>query len=81
MPRRAQPPTGLSTREAERLRRCLEDFLASTDARARIAFDPVEFPHRYRDARDIEVSALLAAALAYGRADLFKPKVDGLLKR
>lgn len=55
--------------------------MASTDARARIAFDPLEFPHRYQDPRDIEVSALLAAALAYGRADLFRPKVDALLKR
>ena len=53
----------------------------TTDARARIGFDPVEFPHRYTDPRDIEVSALLAAALAYGRADLFRPKVDGLLQR
>ncbi|MBU8899980.1 TIGR02757 family protein [Corallococcus sp. M34] len=51
------------------------------DERARIGFDPVEFPHRYADPRDIEVSALLAAALAYGRADLFRPKVDSLLQR
>lgn len=72
---------GLSARGAERLRPLLGAFLASTDARARIAFDPVEFPHRYTDPRDIEVSALLAAALAYGRADLFRPKVDGLLRR
>ncbi len=78
--RRPIKPTGLSAREAERLRPRLDAFLASTDARARIAFDPVEFPHRYRDLRDIEVSALLAAALAYGRVDLFKPKVEGLLK-
>jgi uncharacterized protein (TIGR02757 family) len=70
----------LSAREAERLRPRLDAFLASTDARARIAFDPVEFPHRYRDPRDVEVGALLAAALAYGRVDLFKPKVEGLLK-
>ncbi len=71
----------MTAREAERLRPCLEAFLASTDQRARIAFDPLEFPHRYRDPRDIEVSALLAAALAYGRAELFRPKVDALLKR
>jgi len=71
---------GLSPKAAERLRPLLESFLASTDARARIGFDPVEFPHRYTDPRDIEVSALLAAALAYGRADLFRPKVDGLLR-
>jgi uncharacterized protein (TIGR02757 family) len=71
---------GLSPKAAERLRPLLESFLASTDARARIGFDPVEFPHRYTDPRDIEVSALLAAALAYGRADLFRPKVDELLR-
>jgi uncharacterized protein (TIGR02757 family) len=81
MPPRARGHTGLSPREAERLRPCLDAFLASTDSQARIAFDPLEFPHRYRDPRDIEVSALLAAALAYGRADLFRPKVDALLKR
>ncbi|RYZ43906.1 MAG: DUF2400 family protein, partial [Myxococcaceae bacterium] len=55
--------------------------MATTDAKARIGFDPVEFPHRYTDPRDVEVSALLAAALAYGRADLFRPKVDALLKQ
>ena len=81
MPPRARGPTWLSPRDAERLRPCLDAFLASTDSQARIAFDPLEFPHRYRDPRDIEVSALLAAALAYGRADLFRPKVDALLKR
>ena len=81
MPQRTRGPTGLSPREAELLRPRLDAFLASTDTRARILRDPVEFPHRYTDPRDIEVSALLAAALAYGRADLFRPKVDALLKR
>jgi uncharacterized protein (TIGR02757 family) len=45
----------------------------------RVRFDPVEFPHRYDDPRDIEVVALLAASLAYGRADLFKPKIEFVL--
>ncbi|WP_371877625.1 TIGR02757 family protein [Pyxidicoccus parkwayensis] len=80
-PKRTAQSSGLSTRAAEHLRPRLDAFLASTDSRARIAFDPVEFPHRYSDPRDIEVSALLAASLAYGRADLFRPKVDALLKR
>jgi uncharacterized protein (TIGR02757 family) len=71
----------LSAKAAERLRPLLGSFLASADLRSRIAFDPVEFPHRYTDGRDIEVSGLLAAALAYGRADLFRPKVDALLQR
>ena len=73
--------TGLSAKDAERLRPHLTSFLAATDSRARIAFDPLEFPHRYPNPRDAEVSGLLAAALAYGRADLFRPKVDALLKR
>ncbi|RKH58745.1 TIGR02757 family protein [Corallococcus llansteffanensis] len=81
MKKRRGAHTGLSTQAAERLRPRLEAFMAATDARARIGFDPVEFPHRYRDPRDVEVSALLAAALAYGRADLFRPKVHGLLAR
>ena len=46
---------------------------------ARIAADPVEFPHRYTDPRDIETVALLSASLAYGRADLFKPKIASIL--
>jgi uncharacterized protein (TIGR02757 family) len=81
MKKRRAEHTGLSTQAANRLRPHLDAFLASTDARARIGFDPVEFPHRYMDPRDVEVSALLAAALAYGRADLFRPKVDALLQK
>jgi uncharacterized protein (TIGR02757 family) len=79
--RRGTRSTQLKPAAAAQLRASLEAFLASTDAKGRIAFDPVEFPHRYRDPRDIEVSALLAAALAYGRADLFRPKVEGLLRQ
>jgi uncharacterized protein (TIGR02757 family) len=44
-----------------------------------MGFDPVELPHRYRRREDIEVVALLSASLAYGRADLFKPKLEQLL--
>lgn len=39
----------------------------------------MEFPHRYSDPRDIETVALLSASLAYGRADLFKPKIASIL--
>ena len=81
MPPRKSPSSGLSPRDAQRLLPCLTSFMASTDSRARIAFDPLEFPRRYQEPRDIEVSGLLAAALAYGRADLFRPKVDALLQR
>ncbi len=78
---RGRGSQGLTPRAAEHLRPLLERFLGTMEARARIGFDPVEFPHRYTEARDIEVSALLSAALAYGRADLFRPKIGALLDR
>ena len=65
---------------AELLRPALEALLASTDAAARIRGDPVELPHRFSDPRDVEVTALLCAALAYGRVDLFKPRLCELLE-
>jgi uncharacterized protein (TIGR02757 family) len=68
----------LSEKSVERLKADLSAFLASPH-RGRIAFDPIEFPHRYSHPRDIEVAALLSASLAYGRADLFRPKVNALL--
>jgi len=66
-------------RRAELLRPALEALLAGTDAPARMRGDPVELPHRYQDPRDIEVASLLCAALAYGRVDLFKPRLRALL--
>jgi uncharacterized protein (TIGR02757 family) len=76
---RASSPVALSASSVERLRTDLNAFLAAAPQRERMAFDPVELPHRYSHPRDIEVAALLSASLAYGRADLFKPKVEGLL--
>jgi uncharacterized protein (TIGR02757 family) len=52
---------------------------ASLDRAARLAADPVELPRRYRHPADQEVAGLLAACLAYGRADLFKPILVRLL--
>jgi uncharacterized protein (TIGR02757 family) len=49
------------------------------DTAARIGFDPVELPRRYRAPADQEVAGLFAAALAYGRADLFKPQLERVL--
>lgn len=61
------------------LRPALERLLSSTDAAARVRGDPIELPHRYSDPLDIEVSALLSASVAYGRVELFKPRLTALL--
>jgi uncharacterized protein (TIGR02757 family) len=57
----------------------LERLLAETDARERRQGDPVELVHAYRHPLDVEVAGLLCAALAYGRVDLFKPRLSALL--
>jgi uncharacterized protein (TIGR02757 family) len=41
--------------------------------------DPVELLHAYADPLDVEMAGLLCAALAYGRVDLFKPRLVALL--
>jgi len=35
-----------------------------------IPLDPVQFPHRYKNKKDIEVAVFLAATIAWGRRDL-----------
>ena len=57
----------------------LEALLSHRDPAVLMGGDPIELPHRYDDAQDIEVAALLCAALAYGRVDLFKPRLAALL--
>jgi uncharacterized protein (TIGR02757 family) len=69
----------LSEARARALKPLLDAFSARPGLAERKRFDPIEFPGRFSNARDVEVAGLLGAALAYGRADLFKPKVDSLL--
>ena len=40
--------------------------------------DPIQFPHRYADARDIEVSAFISAWMAYGSRKVFLGVLDRL---
>jgi len=75
-PRRSTPLSALRARALAPLLARLEREL---DTAARIGFDPVELPRRYRAADDQEVAGLFAAALAYGRADLFKPQLEQVL--
>jgi len=70
----------LSIERAARLRRALDLLERRSPPRRRLPLDPVSLPHRYTDPRDVEVAGLLAASLAYGRADLFLPKVTRLLE-
>ncbi|TNE86737.1 MAG: TIGR02757 family protein [Deltaproteobacteria bacterium] len=57
----------------------LDALLAATDVDARLAADPVRFAHRYEDPRDIEVAALFASQLAFGRVASFARPLDLIL--
>ncbi len=75
-PRRYGP---LSASRARALAPLLARVERGLDTAARIGFDPVELPRRYGAPADQEVAGLFAAALAYGRADLFKPQLERVL--
>src|SRR5216683_5062041 len=64
----------------EMLRERLEALVATFDI-STIAPDPLQLVLRYDDPRDQEVAGLLAAAFAYGRADIVVANVGRVLDR
>jgi uncharacterized protein (TIGR02757 family) len=61
------------------LKLTLDRFYRDFDFEERLHHDPVEFPHRYSDPADIEVSGFIASCFAYGKVDLFKSVVERIL--
>jgi len=66
---------------AHRLKPVLDALLDPAAMALRARADPVRFPRRCRRPDDAEVVALVSACLAYGRADLFGPKLEELWRR
>ncbi len=69
----------MTRQQKKRLAPLLEAFYRGEPLRHRIKEDPVELPRRYADPREIEIVALLASTLAYGRVALFKAVVEKIL--
>jgi uncharacterized protein (TIGR02757 family) len=63
----------------ERLRERLDQLVATFDV-STIAPDPLQLVLRYDDPRDQEVAGLLAAAFAYGRADIVVANIGRVLE-
>lgn len=61
------------------LKTILNGFYRSYDFRQRVKHDPIEFPHRYKTARDIEAAGFISCCLAYGKVDLFKSVIGKIL--
>lgn len=43
--------------------------------------DPVQFPHRFTDKKDIEIAAFLASIFAYGKREVFISKLNILFEK
>lgn len=69
----------MTSKQQERLAPLLKSLYQNFPHAERIKDDPVELPHRYTDPREIELVGWLAAALAYGRVDLFKAVIEKIL--
>jgi uncharacterized protein (TIGR02757 family) len=60
----------------DQLRNILDRFYREYNFRERVLHDPIEFPHRYRDDRDIEIAGFISSSLAYGKVELFKAVLE-----
>lgn len=65
----------------ERVQPSLDEMLTRADRSGHLTRDPIELVHRYKRADDQEIVGLLASSVAYGRVDLFKPRLAKLLER
>jgi len=63
------------------LRKTLDRFYRDYDFQARLRHDPIEFPHRYKDPQDIELTAFIATCLAYGKVELFKAVLEKIFAK
>jgi len=66
--------------QKKRLVPLLNHLCQISDSTRQIKNDPIEFPHRYADPRDIEVVAWLSSTLAYGQVALFKATIEKILQ-
>ncbi len=54
----------------------LDELAKKYETKDFIKDDPIQFPHRYTDKRDIEIAGLIASMLAYGKRELFIAKLN-----
>lgn len=72
-------PLALVPPPAGPLKRGLDELAAAAAAHRRVADDPVGALRRYQHPDDIEIAAVFASALAFGRVAAFLPVVEAVL--
>jgi uncharacterized protein (TIGR02757 family) len=66
-------------RKASRIAPSLAKLLTQYHQTHWLASDPIQYPHRYRSAKDQEVAAFIAACFAYGSVQLVHRAVSAIL--
>ena len=62
----------------EQLKANLKEWAGIYNVRSFISDDPVQFPHRFTEKRDIEISAFITSWISYGRRELILRKAESL---
>ncbi len=62
------------------LKEYLEELVAKNNTEAFIKDDPVQFPHRYSDKRDIEIVSFLVATIAWGNRKMILNNANKMLE-
>ena len=57
----------------------LDEYVKQYETKGFIKSDPVQFPHRFRDKKDIELAGFLASIVAYGKREMFISRLNKLL--
>lgn len=61
------------------LKQNLDTLYDEYNFKDRLAHDPIEFPHKFKNEADIEIAGFIASSFAYGRIGLFKPVIGRIL--
>ena len=64
----------------ENLKEYLDELVAKNNTEAFIKDDPVQFPHRYSDLRDIEIVSFLVATIAWGNRKMILNSSNKMLE-
>ena len=56
----------------------LDNLVKKYETKDFIKNDPIQFPHRFKNKADIEISAFISSLFAFGKRELFIKKLDFL---
>jgi len=60
------------------MKKLLDELYKKYETKDFIKDDPIQFPHRYKEKEDIEISAFISSLFAFGRREMFIKKLNAL---